>query len=102
MGVFFERTALDECVSDIAEKYKTIALGGHRQKTKRKENNKLTKLDWDVNTGYRSTILSGRLDWDINTAKLYSQRRQRRKCTTAASSYHRTLAAIETSKVFQY
>ena len=45
-GSFFERTALDECVSvDIAEKYKTIALGGHRQKTKRKENNKLTKLD---------------------------------------------------------
>ena len=42
---FFERTALDECVSiDIAEKYKTTALGGHRQETKRKENNKLTNL----------------------------------------------------------
>jgi len=68
---FFERTALDECVSiDIAEKYKTTALGGHRQETKRKENNKLARLDWDVNTGYRSTILTGRLDWDINTAKL--------------------------------
>jgi hypothetical protein len=68
---FFERMALDECVSiDIAEKYKTTALGGHRQETKRKENNKLARLDWDVNTGYRSTILTGRLDWDINTAKL--------------------------------
>ena len=72
---YFERTTLDECVSiDIAEKYKTTVLGGHRQETKRKENNKLARLDWDVNTGYRSTILTGRLDWDINTAKLYSQR----------------------------
>ena len=61
--VFFERTALDECASiDIAEKYKTTALGGHRQEIKRKENNKLARLDWDVNTGYRSTILTGRLD----------------------------------------
>ena len=35
----FERTALDGCVSiDIAEKYKTTALGGHRQ-----ENNKKRK-----------------------------------------------------------
>ena len=68
---FFEQTALDECVSiDIAEKYKTTALGGHRQETKRKENNKLARLDWDVNTSYRSTILTGRLDWDINTVKL--------------------------------
>ena len=72
---FFLRTALDEYVSiDIAEKYKTTALGGHRQETKRKENNKLVRLDWDVNTGYCSTILTDRLDWDINTAKLYSQR----------------------------
>ena len=71
---FFERTALDECVSiDIAEKYKTTVLGGHRQETKRKENNKLARLDWDVNTGYRSTILTGWLNWDINTAKFYSQ-----------------------------
>ena len=62
--VFFsERTALDECVSiDLAYKYKTTALGGHMQETKRKENNKLARLDWDVNTGYRSTILTGRLD----------------------------------------
>ena len=68
---FFERTTLDECVFiDIAEKYKTTVLGGHRQETKRKENNKLVRLDWDVNTGYRSTILTGRLDWDINTTKL--------------------------------
>ena len=75
LQVFFERTALDECVSiDIAEKYKTTALEGHMQEIKRKENNKLSQLDWDVNTGYRSTILTGQLDWDINTAKLYSQR----------------------------
>jgi hypothetical protein len=26
-------------------------------------------LNWDINKGYRSTILTGRLDWDINTAK---------------------------------
>ena len=37
-----------------------MALGGHRQETKRKKNNKLARLDWDVNTGYRSTILTGR------------------------------------------
>ena len=68
---FFEGTVIDKCVSiDIAEKYKTTVLGGHRQKTKRKENNKLARLDWGVNTGYRSTILTGRLDWDINTTKL--------------------------------
>ena len=60
---FFERTALDECVSiDIGEKYKITVLKGHRQETKRKENNKLARLNWDVNTGYRSTILTGRLD----------------------------------------
>ena len=102
MGVLFERTALDECVSiDIAEKYKTTALRGHSQETKRKENNKLVRLDWDVNTGYRSTILTGRLDWDINTTKLYSQQRQRRKGTTTVSTYHCTLVAIETTEVIQ-
>ena len=54
---FFERTALDECVSiDIAEKYKTTALGGHRQEIKRKENNKLARLDCDVNTGPRCKV----------------------------------------------
>jgi len=58
--VFFsERTALDECVSiEIAEKYKTTALGGHRQGNQKEKKRKKT------------TILTGWLDWDINTAKL--------------------------------
>jgi len=35
---FFERTALDECVSiDIAEKYKIMSLGGHNQTKKKKK-----------------------------------------------------------------
>jgi hypothetical protein len=49
-----------------------MILGDHSQE-KEKKKNKLTRLDWDINTGYRSIKLSGRLDWDINTARLYTQ-----------------------------
>ena len=38
VDLFFERTALDECISiDIAEKYKIMSLKGHNQATKRKK-----------------------------------------------------------------
>jgi hypothetical protein len=46
-----------------------MTLGDHKQETEKKEKEKLTRLDWDVNPGYRSTKSSGRLDWGINTAE---------------------------------
>ena len=39
--IFFERTALDECVSiDIVEKYKITTLEGHNQATKKEKKEK--------------------------------------------------------------
>jgi hypothetical protein len=46
-----------------------MTLEDHKQETEKKEKEKLTRLDWDVNPGYRSTKSSGRLDWGINTAE---------------------------------
>jgi hypothetical protein len=59
---FFERTVLDECVSiDIVEKYKTTALGGHKQETKKR-----TQQIRPVGLGRQHwlplTILTGQLD----------------------------------------
>jgi hypothetical protein len=52
---FFERTAQDSAhFIDIEEKNKTAALGSHRQGTKGKKKQRLARLDWDINTGYRS------------------------------------------------
>jgi len=48
VGLLFERTALNECVSiDIAEKYKVMSLEGHNQAQKK---NNTGGLDWGINT----------------------------------------------------
>ena len=81
--IFFERTTQDSaCFIDIAEKYKATTLEGHSQE-KRKKNIKqknspgwigtltretqllkLTRLDWDVNTGNSTTQSGGTHDID--------------------------------------
>jgi hypothetical protein len=39
-----------------------MILGDHRPENEKKQKNKLARLDWDINTGYRSTKLSVQLD----------------------------------------
>ena len=50
----FERTAHDVCVSiNIAEKYKTMTLGGHNQAKQREIKEKqlaTSRSDWDIDT----------------------------------------------------
>ena len=54
MTFFFERTAHDVCVSiNIAEKYKTMTLGGHNQAKQRETKEKqlaTSGSDWDIDT----------------------------------------------------
>jgi len=55
---FFERTALDECVSiNIAENTRLRpweAIGRETEKKRKKKATILTRLDWDINAGYHS------------------------------------------------
>jgi hypothetical protein len=45
------------CFIDIAEEniYKTMILEDHRQEKIKEIENRLARLDWDINTGYLST-----------------------------------------------
>jgi hypothetical protein len=55
LGISFWTNRKRQCAFHwYRRKYKTTALGSHRQKTKRKKKQRLARLDWDVNTGYRS------------------------------------------------
>jgi hypothetical protein len=39
-----------------------MIMGDHRQEKEKKRKIRLARLDWDLDTGYRSAILTGRLD----------------------------------------
>jgi hypothetical protein len=63
-----------------------MTLADHRQEKERKGKKEIALLDWDLNTGDRTTKHTGRSDWDINAARHYSQRRQRKQSTPTTST----------------
>jgi hypothetical protein len=80
--LFFERTAQDSaCFIDIAEKYKTMVLGGHRQEQEKKKNK--SSPGW-IETSTQVTTqlytMAGRIGMSTRP-KLYTHNNDRRDKT---------------------
>jgi hypothetical protein len=73
-----------------------MTLEDHRLKNKRKEKNKLVRLDWATNTGNCSAILTGRSEWVINTAS--TTHKQTTGETSTDRNFHPTTALLLVSK----